>query len=296
MRDRESAVEATTQAGAPLPFPLWLKLSVRALSAASPTLGAEISRKLLFTPQKRRPRARDREVLDQASVLTWRVGGHPLLARSWGTGAPVLLLHGWGGHAGQLTSMVAPLVRAGLRPVALDLPGHGHSGRGSTSMIQFAEAIETVARSVGPLFGLVAHSLGAAAATYALSQGLQVARAVFMAPPARFDSIWNRFRLGLGLDSETWTRTMQRTTAWLQVPLDQVCPEALASKMSTPLLVVHSTDDPEIPYEEARALVQLWPGAQIHPLANLGHYRLLRDAAAVSAAVDFLAPPALAGH
>src|SRR6185369_13228471 len=45
----------------------------------------------------------------------------------WGTGPRVLLVHGWNGHAGRLSSFVQPLVEAGFGVVAFDAPAHGIS-------------------------------------------------------------------------------------------------------------------------------------------------------------------------
>ena len=46
----------------------------------------------------------------------------------------VLLVHGWGGHAGQMLPLAESIAAQGLRPVLLEMPGHG-SSRGSTSTL-----------------------------------------------------------------------------------------------------------------------------------------------------------------
>jgi pimeloyl-ACP methyl ester carboxylesterase len=52
------------------------------------------------------------------------------VAESGDTAAPpVLLLHGWGASLYMWRAWFAPLARAGLRPVAVDLPGHGLSDK-----------------------------------------------------------------------------------------------------------------------------------------------------------------------
>jgi pimeloyl-ACP methyl ester carboxylesterase len=56
-------------------------------------------------------------------------------ARLWfetfGTGVPVLLLHGGMGNGTNWAGQIRPLVRAGYRPIVLDTRGHGRSGSGS---------------------------------------------------------------------------------------------------------------------------------------------------------------------
>jgi pimeloyl-ACP methyl ester carboxylesterase len=46
-----------------------------------------------------------------------------------GTGAPLLLIHGWGMHGG-MWSAVAENLAQDFRVMAVDLPGHGFSVKG----------------------------------------------------------------------------------------------------------------------------------------------------------------------
>jgi non-heme chloroperoxidase len=48
---------------------------------------------------------------------------------SYGTGSPVLLLHGGLGHSGNWGKQVPDLVAAGYRAIVIDSRGHGHSTR-----------------------------------------------------------------------------------------------------------------------------------------------------------------------
>lgn len=49
------------------------------------------------------------------------------------TGAPILLLHGWGASVYMWRDWFAPLANAGRRVLAVDLPGHGLSDKPDTS-------------------------------------------------------------------------------------------------------------------------------------------------------------------
>ncbi len=79
--------------------------------------------------------------------------GRKFAAYSWGDGPTVLLVHGWSGNAGQMAEFVAPLTRAGFRAVAIDLPAHGASGGGLSSVVHFARAIWAAAEHFGPVHG-----------------------------------------------------------------------------------------------------------------------------------------------
>jgi pimeloyl-ACP methyl ester carboxylesterase len=207
---------------------------------------------------------------------------------SWGTGPTVLLVHGWAGHRAQMAAMVAPLTAAGFRVVAADMPAHGESDGKLSSVIHFANALRELAARFGPLRGLVAHSFGAAAATYALATGLKADRVVFIAPPARFDSFWNRFQDALGMSQSVRRRLTADAEAWLGVRFDEVAPITLAPRMTAPLLILHDAGDREVAFEEGLELASNWPGAALHRTEQLGHLRILRDPTVLAILVPFL--------
>jgi len=75
----------------------------------------------------------------------------------------------------------------------------------------FAQAIEAVADYFGGVDAVIAHSFGAAGVTLALSRSLRLRRAVFFAPPARFERIWQASRR-LGISGPVWQRMVRRSS------------------------------------------------------------------------------------
>lgn len=117
--------------------------------------------------------------------------GHRVVGEEWGEGPPVYLVHGWGGQRPHLAMFVKPLVEAGYRVVAFDLPSHNESDPGElapgrTTATECADAIAAVIETHGPAHAVVAHSLGANATALAAAQGAPVGRLVFFAPMGDF--------------------------------------------------------------------------------------------------------------
>lgn len=284
-----SEQKSTTDRLRPVPVPPWLRAGMRVASTLAPGAASLLAQRLFFTPLRARVRDDERTVLATGESFTLAAAGERVVGRAWGEGPAVLLAHGWGGHSGQMTAFVSPLVAAGFRAVAIDLPGHGESSGRVSSLVHFAAAMTRAAALFGPLSGLVAHSFGAAASTYALSSGLTAGRAVFFAPPARFDSFWTRFRMGTGVSPEIMTRMLRRSEEWLHVRFDGITASDLAPRMKAPLLVFHDPEDREVPFEEGALVARLWPEARLRPAAKLGHLKILKDGDCVGEAVAFLA-------
>jgi pimeloyl-ACP methyl ester carboxylesterase len=271
------------------------RVALAGLAAVSPTLAARYAENLFFTPP--RP-GKSRVALppgaQRLDVLT-RYGR--VAAWSWGTGPIVYLVHGWGGRAEQLGAFVSPLVARGFRVIATDGPGHGASSGRRTSGVEIGRALVDVVAQSGPAHGVIAHSLGAAAVTFAMREGLQVARLAFVGPPADPLTWVARFgrQLGLGpaVMEEMRRHSERRIQArWEDLPL--VPMRGLSEP--PPLLVVHDRDDREVRAADGAAIAAAWPGARLLETEGLGHRRVLRDPAVVASVAAFLAgdaaPPA----
>ncbi|GGP18379.1 alpha/beta hydrolase [Silvimonas iriomotensis] len=274
------------------PAPKWVKTGLSALSAVSPQAAAGVLQHLFTTPPRTRLRAEEAAVLATARRWQSHVRGEIMRGYEWGeaTAPAVLLLHGWGGHAGHMSGMVEPLLAAGYRVLAVDVPGHGDSPRAQVALPHFHEALEEMARRAGhdAVHGVIAHSFGAAGTTYALSRGLHIPRAVFVGPMTQFGALWDAVRNRTGVSQGLIQRMITRMEARYCLGFDEVEPVALAGDLTTPLLVLHDLDDDKVSVAQGEALVARWPGAALRTSNTLGHLKILKDQASVNAAVAFL--------
>jgi pimeloyl-ACP methyl ester carboxylesterase len=266
-------------------------LAVVAPEAAAAALVA------LFRHSRRHPvPERERGWLAAARRDDFTAAGRRLPAWSWGAGPAVLLVHGWQGRGSQMGAFAAPLADAGFRAVAWDAPGHGGDRRRLSSLPEMIDAVGAAASRLGPVAGVVAHSVGAAAVSGAMDAGLLAAeRAVFLAPPAEPARYLAAAGAWLGLPAAIVARARRRIERRFAVRMDDLAPVAQAPRRTTPLLVVHDREDREVPWEEGSRLAAAWPGAELVTTRGLGHRRLLRHPEIVAAAVGFLTGRAAAG-
>lgn len=256
----------------------------------STTLTAKAALRLFLTPKRHRRPEREEEVLARGIPL---LGLERVAAWQWGQGPVVLLVHGWEGRGAQLGAFVDPLLEAGYQVVAFDARAHGVSPGSQATLLDFAQDIEAVAAQVGPLHGVIAHSFGCAGATLALSRGLVVRAAVFIAPPVRLADGAQAFGDALGLTPEVRATMQAIIERRVGITWDEVDGARLARERDTPLLVLHDREDREVPWAAGAELAHAWPRATLLSTSGLGHRRILRDPGVVSAAVqviDAMAP------
>ncbi|MDH6592115.1 pimeloyl-ACP methyl ester carboxylesterase [Variovorax sp. TBS-050B] len=267
---------------------LWPALGVR---AAYRLFGTPLPPKWLYRGQG--PGAgwrREAWAFEDASLGLYHLAAQDSSAES----APlVLLVHGWGGHAGQMLGLAEAVADAGLRPVLLELPAHGRSAGTTSNSPQFARAIGYVAARLAAdghaLRAAVAHSLGANALGLAAAQGLAVERLVLLAPPASPREYTRYFAHTFGLSEATRLAMQRRFEAREGVLMQQLEPAAVGPRIVQPTLIVHDRDDRVNRFADAEAYRDAIAGAQLVATEGLGHRRILKEEGVVRQVARFLA-------
>lgn len=255
------------------------------VGAVSPAAAGRLGLRLFCTPRRHHRPAWERQIAATGERL--RIGPG-LAAHAWGAGPIVLLVHGWEGRGLQLGRFAEPLVAAGCRVIALDLPAHGESHGTRTDLIECTEALRKVGRDLGPLAGIVAHSFGGAITTLALERGLDVKAVVLIAAPSSIADVIRRFGLLTGLRG----RAMQAFRAGIErqtgVRLADVEIFERVAALRVPALIVHDRGDTEVPFHDAERLSAQWPGSTLIATGRLGHRRILKDDEVIRRSVAFI--------
>lgn len=255
----------------------------------APGATTRVLKRLLFSPSRAVRDESVKVVLRAAKMDHFLVAGVSICRYRWGDGnRRVLLVHGWSGDATQMTEFVEPLCAQGCEVVAVDLPAHGASSGKLSSVAHFQEVIFQLHQELGPFHGVIAHSLGTAALTYALSRGMTCERAVFLGPVCSYDMVWANSQKILNVSPRLIGLTRTHTENWLNIKFNEIDPIKLAPALSTTLLVIHDRGDRECPIKYSESLVRAWPGAQLLTTEKLGHTRLLRDPEVTRQTANFI--------
>jgi pimeloyl-ACP methyl ester carboxylesterase len=281
-----------------LQVPPWVRHGMRGLLALSPPLATHLAARVLSRPKRYPTPARERTLREDARPrrLAWNDDGGRLVGYAWGAGPPVLLVHGWAGRATQLGSFIGPLVAAGYSVIAYDLPAHGRSNGERTHIIDFRNALIAIGKRHGAFAGVIAHSMGGAAVTMAIAEGLETERLVLISSPSSLLEQTRRFAATLGVSDTLYARMTARIEDYLGTSIDEIDVGAFGQRVQAQTLVVQDDDDDEVLCEAGARIAQTLPRARLLRTKGFGHRRILRAPTVVAAVCEFLTGNAQAGE
>ncbi|MBC7376208.1 MAG: alpha/beta hydrolase [Burkholderiaceae bacterium] len=274
------------------------RLALGASERLWPALAVRAAYRLFGTPLPAKWMNRRKAWAAHWQIERWAFerSGIALYRRAGAQGPVALLLHGWGGHAGQMLALADTLAAQGMQPVLVEMPAHGRSAGSVSNLPQFARVIDYVAARLqqdGHTIGaVVAHSLAANAAAWSMSRGLPAAKLVLLAPPASPREYTRLFAHVFGLSEQTRAAMQRRVESREGILMPQFEPPAVGPRITVPTLVVHDRADSINRFADGQAYAREIAGATLFATEGLGHRRILKDGAVLQAVASFLAPAA----
>lgn len=255
------------------------------------------------TPPAAPPTQADADALATAGTFSVPFGDGVITGYTWGAGPTVLLAHGWGSRASHLALLARHLAAASFRVVAFDAPAHSSRPdlvpAPTSNLFEFARALAAVARSLGTIHGVAAHSLGAAAAAFVVAGAplleadrFGVPRLILISAPASVESIIGNFARRNGLQEsarEVLSRDLESAFR-MSVP-DYSVGRALCSIRGTRILLLHDRADAEFPVGEALETCRDAGAIRLVITERYGHSRILASRGAFEEIREFLAGP-----
>jgi len=231
---------------------------------------------------------------------------------TYGSGTPVVFIHGAGGSALSWLAQKTYLQRSN-RVILVDLPGHGRSdGPSSDSIDEYAQAVGDALEAIacGPAH-IAGHSMGGAVAMrLSMSRPSLVKGLVLIGTGAKL-KVYPEILEGILRDKEATARTILDTAFSDSVPTslkDKVFAEYMKNDALTifndftacnafdlmgrldaitvPTLVICGMADRFTPPKYSRYLAGTIAGASLELIADAGHMVMIEKPAEVNAAID----------
>ena len=273
-------------------LPFFLRLSAKVLNIVSKSLTTKFLWNIFSGPIKFKPHARELGFYEKATMSTINTSSNRNIAiyRIPNDGRKILLVHGWNGRSGQFSTLIDRLSNEGFDITAIDLPGHGKSDSGQTSLPQITDVLTEIAEKLGPFDVLITHSFGGVAALNSIRLGASYDKIVLISLGVyEIRPMFENFVGLFGLDKAYYAdRLFQRVKITFGVDPTEYGPDRFADKITTETLLVHCNDDAESKSEISVNVNEKMPNSQLYLTNNLGHRKLLGDAAVIQRITDFI--------
>ena len=266
-------------------------VSGKILQTLSPTMAAKYAMKLFVTPMKfklpKREEAMERESRQEfleIPSLNKKIRVYHLGESS----KKVLLVHGWSGRGTQLWSIAGALLKKDYSTISFDAPAHGKSTGKTSDMTEFIACIHELDKKYGPFEYAIGHSLGAMAVLNAIKQGFKVKKAVTIGSGDIIEDIMNDFVNKLGMNIATCNTMIKLFEKKFGTTINSYSAYIAAKEVNVPVLVIHDTDDKDVPVTAAHHIHKHLPNSELIITEGLGHRKILGDDKVIHEIVNFL--------
>ena len=271
--------------------PKFIVLIGRFLYRISTNLAEKFARKLFITPIKHKIPKREfqMEATSQQTKLFIPSINKEIVVYAYGNSSKkILLVHGWSGRGTQLVKIADAFIENEYSIISFDAPAHGKSGTKTTLMLEFIESILEVEKHYGPFEFAVGHSLGGMSILNAVKKGLQVKKVVVIGSGNSVINIVNTFIEKIGLPNKVAVLMKNNFEKKYHFEMESFSAYVAAKEVEIPVLVIHDTDDEDIPVSEAYHLAENLTNKEILITNNLGHRKILGDTKVIHKIVEFL--------
>lgn len=276
---------ATGVTRAPLP----IRLTFYFAGFLFPDMVGQFVGEKIFRPRKRKHNFANNVQFGIAEKTTIPHDDYLLNLYAWGKGSrTILLVHGWEGNLEDMIPFVLPLVAQNFRVLALELPAHGDSESDETDVSDISEAIRRVVKSHEPIYAVVAHSIGSAAATHFVSENPgSVEKLVLIASGGDLENELERIAEALSLPGRCIARLKQYVSNRYGKPLNQCSTRIAARHVNIPALVIHDQHDRIVPFKEGISISESLPLGEYLQTSGLGHRKILRAPEVIDRVTSF---------
>ena len=272
-------------------IPKSILLTGKVLQFLVPPLAIKFAIKLFKTPIRFRTPEREKLMAKSAKkeLLFIPELNKKVLVYTYGySKRKVLLVHGWSGRGTQLYNIADKLLENGFMTISFDGPAHGESTGKTTMMPEFIAVVKYLETKQGPFEYAIGHSLGGMTVLNSIKQGLNIKKAVIIGAGDKITDIIKSFVKKIELKPKLVSKIKQHFYTKFGEDIDNYSGSVAAKKVKIPVLIIHDTEDKEVPISCAYNIRKNLDFGEILITNGLGHTRILKDADIVNRIEQFI--------
>jgi pimeloyl-ACP methyl ester carboxylesterase len=267
---------------------------IRTLGLLSKKRAANLAFKVFCTPFNKTV-YKPTPFIRKANELTLNLEGLVLKGYQWnkGAGRRILIVHGFRSASVNFVHVVRALISRNCEVIAFDAPGHGRSKGNTITVIQYRDMIRMILEKLGPVDGILGHSLGCMATAFAVAEWPENKKIslVFLAAAADLSELTSMFFRQMKIsDKQVRNYFMEKIAHLTKNPIEWFTIKRCLLSIKGQVLWIHDLKDRVTPVKDAMEAKELdLPNLQVIFTTGLGHRDIYRDERVVAQAVDFLA-------
>ena len=261
------------------------------LQFIAPPLAILYAIKLFRTPIRFKTPTRENMMADSAQkklVLIPELNKEVMVYSYGYSKRKVLLIHGWSGRGTQLFKIADKLLENGFMTISFDAPAHGKSSGKTTMMNEFVKTALFLEKEFGPFEIAIGHSLGGMTVLNSVKLGLKVKKAIVIGSGDVITDIIKEFVAKIQLKPKLVNKIKQHFYRKFGEDIDNYSAYIAAKSVKIPTLVLHDTEDKDVPVSCAHHIRQNLEQGEILITNGLGHSRILKDSKVINRIVEFI--------
>ena len=172
--------------------------------------------------------------------------------------------------------------------ISFDAPAHGKSKGKTTMMTEFIAVSSFLEKEMGPFEIAIGHSLGGMSVLNSVKQGLKVKKAVVIGAGDMITEIITIFVKKLELKLKFVEKIKLHFYKKFNEHIDDYSGSIAAKDIKIPTLVIHDSEDKEVPVSCAHNIIQNLEFGELYITNGLGHTRILKDEVVIQKVIEFI--------
>ena len=272
-------------------IPASIIVTGKILQFIAPPLAVLFAIKLFRTPIRFKTPAREKMMAESAQkkmVLIPELNKEVMVYSYGYSKRKVLLIHGWSGRGTQLFKIADKLLENGFMTISFDAPAHGKSTGKTTMMNEFVKTAQFLEKEFGPFEIALGHSLGGMTVLNAIKQGLNAKKGIVIGSGDVISDIIKDFVAKIQLKPKLVDKIKHRFYKNFGEDIDNYSAYIAAKSVKIPILVIHDTEDADVPVSCAHHIRQNLEQGEILITNGLGHSRILKDTKVINRILEFI--------
>ena len=271
----------------------YYKTKIKTIGLLSKRKAAEKAFDLFCTPYSGKPKRKAPPIFKEAEELSFKLKNLTIRGWQWipenGNNKKILIVHGFDSCSYKFDKYIKSLTLKGFTVLAFDGPAHGISDGKTANALILKETLITIEKLHGKLYGIMAHSYGALAASLAAEEIKSLQKLILIAPATETTTAINNFFTFLPLGEVIKNEMILYMQELGNKPVTHYSASRAIQQTKIPTLWLHDEEDWICPYADVQPVQKLQLShVQFYITKGLGHSKIYRDTEVKKKIIDFI--------